>query len=55
MLPRHARSVVLSEDNVLLVNIEFEFEHELLKLRVVPPVLDSSLVFDNREFELPVP
>lgn len=55
MLPLHARSLVLSEDNVLLVNIEFELEPEILELRVVPPVLDSSVVFDNREFELPVP
>ena len=55
LLPLLAESEVLSEDNVLLNDKALELEAELLELRIVTPVLISSLVLDNREFELPVP
>ena len=48
-------SVVLSEDNVLLVDRELELEPELLELRIVLLVLISSLALNDRVFELPVP
>ena len=55
MLPLLAGGVVLSEDNVLLVDRGLELEPELLELRIIPPILISSLVLNDRVFELPVP
>ena len=52
VLPLVVGSVVPSEEDVLLVDRELELR---LGLRIVPPVLNSSLVLDDKEFELPVP
>ena len=53
-LPLLAGSAVPSAVNVLLVDTLLELEPELLELRVVPPVLNSGLVLDDRDFEPPV-
>ena len=52
VLPLVAGTVVPNEEDVLLVDRELEL---WLGLGIVRPVLNSCLVLDDKEFELPVP